>query len=298
MPPPDYWPDARRIPKGKLKSFVETVRASRAALGISNAELCREVRALILAHNKVPGRDPVHLKAISGKWEYSEQGKYELGAIIKGTRKYLVGYLAWLCLRDEEAAKDFYKKVDLPFRPYLENEAAAVEGDEFASWASLINTYARFDRVEVLSLDEAGLSLIDLADREPVARALRLDERFCFRLNSPAAGDVLAFQRHRGNWYPLPLAETALHLHIEAGKQILPRQADSGHALPLSETDDAGRYGFAFLIAADESVAALSSQLKAGEPLPVHLIQLGAQIMADLPPNRRAIYRINVLITD
>lgn len=124
MPPPDYWPDARRIPKEKLRRLVETVRAAREALGLSNAELCREVRALIHAHNKVPGRKLVHVKAISEDWEYDEQGKYELGAMLKGTRKYIVGYLAWLCLRDEDAARAFYEEMRLPFRPYHEDEQA------------------------------------------------------------------------------------------------------------------------------------------------------------------------------
>jgi len=124
MPLPDYWPDARRIPKDKLKPFVETVRAARKLMGLSNAALCPEVHALVRAHNNVSGREPVHLKALSGEWEYGEQGKYELGAIRKGTRKYVVGYLAWLCLRDEAAARALYEEVHLPFRPYREDDRA------------------------------------------------------------------------------------------------------------------------------------------------------------------------------
>lgn len=121
MPPPDYWADARLVPEDKLEALVEDVRASRKALGLSNAALCREVRALILAHNKVPGRDPVHVKKVEDR-EYGEQGKYELDAIRKGARKYIVGYLAWLCLKDEKSARALYKKMRLPFRPYREIE--------------------------------------------------------------------------------------------------------------------------------------------------------------------------------
>lgn len=124
MPPPDYWPDARRLPADKLRTFVEVVRGVRRSLGLSNAELCRETHALIEAHNGVPGREPVHLKALSGDWEYREQGKYELGAIRKGTRKYIVGYLAWLCLRDEDAARALYDELDLTFRPYTEDDTS------------------------------------------------------------------------------------------------------------------------------------------------------------------------------
>jgi|GEM_PF-6659411 len=125
MEPPDYWPDARRIPKEQLKLFVDTIRSTRESLGVSNATLCREVRALINAHNAIPGRDPVAISKIADPREYGEQGKTELAAIRKGTRKYIVGYLAWLCLRNEDAARALYDQIGLPFRPYREDGQAA-----------------------------------------------------------------------------------------------------------------------------------------------------------------------------
>lgn len=126
MTPPDYWPDARRLPADKLSIVVEAVRDLRGELGLSNADLCREVRGLIERHNAVPGRTEVVVKPIAEHWQFDEQGKYELNAIQKGTRKYLVGYLAWLCLRDEAAARALYEEVGLPFRPYREDEDGVV----------------------------------------------------------------------------------------------------------------------------------------------------------------------------
>ena len=45
-------------------------------------------------------------------------------------------------------------------------------------------------------------------------------------------------------------------------------------------------------------MAELSVRLKPGEALPDSAVGLAAQIMADLPEERRAFYRINVTITD
>lgn len=126
MTPPDYWPDARRLRADKLDAVVEAVRAVRDARGLSNADLCRDVRELIERHNAVPGRTKVDVARLAEPWEFKEQGKYELSAIQKGTRKYLVGYLAWLCLRDEAAARALYEEVGLTFRPY--READMTEG--------------------------------------------------------------------------------------------------------------------------------------------------------------------------
>ncbi len=132
MPPPDYWPDARRIPPDKISRLVETIRGARDELGLSNAALCREVRSLIEAHNRVSGREPVHLKKLPGEWAYGDQGKYELEAIKKGTRKYIVGYLAWLCLRNEKDARAFYEEIKLPFRPNTQDPSTLGEEDAFA----------------------------------------------------------------------------------------------------------------------------------------------------------------------
>lgn len=122
MPLPDYWPDARRIPKGKLRSFEKLIRLTREKLGLSNADLGREVRKLVQAHNDVPGRTQVISHAAWADQDDTERCRQELKSIRNGTRKYVVGYLAWLCMRDEAAAKSFYEGVRLPFRPYREGD--------------------------------------------------------------------------------------------------------------------------------------------------------------------------------
>lgn len=124
MTPPDYWPDARLVPANKMSAVVEAVRAVRSKLGLSNAHLCREVRDLIQRHNAVPGRAMVVVGRTDEAGNFVKEGKYELSAIRKGTRKYLVGYLAWLCLRDEAAAQALYEEVNLPFRPYRDGDQA------------------------------------------------------------------------------------------------------------------------------------------------------------------------------
>lgn len=114
---PDYGPDAKRIPPGKLQEVLAEIRATRDRLGLSNEELGREVRKLTEMHNAVPGRKQVVIYAAWADKSDGERCNNELQSIGKGTRKYLVGYLAWICMRDEAAARKLYQNVGRAFLP-------------------------------------------------------------------------------------------------------------------------------------------------------------------------------------
>ena len=302
MPPPDYWPDARLIPKEQLRAVVEIIRAARVNAGLSNADLCRDVHILLERHNAVPGRTMVTFNKPVGQKEFSEQGKDELDATKKGTRKYLVGYLAWLCIHDESAARAVYKNAGLDFRPYEEGASITAEvshdaGEHFADWNRLIDTHSRFKNIEIVALRQESLGLIDFMSREPVSeRKLKLREPFCFRLDAPHAGYVLGFQRYRNRWYPMPLAARTMHDRIGHGLQALPRDPDSGEPVRLSEAANAGEYGFAFLVSQDKRLPELAEEFQPGQPLPNTLAATVESVLADMPSKIRVFFRINVLI--
>ena len=298
MPPPDYWPDAKRIPADKLGTVVEAVRAVRDAQGLSNADLWREVRKLVERHNAVPDRQKVHPQVIAEPGDPGKRGKYELSAIQKGTRKYLVGYLAWLCLRDEAAARALYEEVGLTFRPYREDDDPRAEGTSaITTWARVIDDHASYGNVMVVSLQQESLRLVDFLKHEPVSRrALKLGEPFCFRLDAPHPGYVIAFQRYRRLWYPMPLAAEALHDRIEAGPQALPRDPVTRAPVALCESVDAGEYGFGFLVADDDKLVELAVAFQLGATLPESLAASALRLLGALPERSRAIHRVNVVI--
>jgi hypothetical protein len=298
--PPDYWPDARRLPKELLPPFVNLIRKVRDECGLSNADLCREVRGLIAAHNDVVGRKQVPVKAISMPWEYDEQGKYELNAMQKGTRKYLVGYLAWLCKRDEAIARTFYEEAGLEYRPYrddIEELEAPEENAHRLTWAQLIDAHTHFGNVEIVSLRQRSLGLIDFMHQEPVLkRKIKLGEPFCFRLQAANAGYVIAFQRPRRRWYPMPLAAGAMHDKIGAGRHALPRDSETGDPVPLSEDADPGEYGFGFLVSDNEGLPELAARFRPREPLADSLAIEFEELLGEMPAANRVFFRLNVMI--
>jgi hypothetical protein len=107
---------------------------------------------------------------------------------------------------------------------------------------------------------------------------------------------VLAFQRYRRQWYPLPLSKRALHDHLNAGTHALPRDPQSGEPSPFTEETDAGRYGFGFVIAPAEKLLELAKHFRPYHALPESILDEAARIIADLPFANRVIYRIDARI--
>ena len=133
---PDYWPDARQFPPDHLPHVVEVLRKTRDALGLSNAAVGREVRELFERHNAIPGRDQVVNLAAWADSGDGERCNQELQSIRNGTRKYLVGYLAWLWLHDEEAARGLYDKAGIRYRPIRLDNNSPDEPDHAPEAAS------------------------------------------------------------------------------------------------------------------------------------------------------------------
>ena len=246
-----------------------------------------------------------------------EQVNEDLTKISRGFGKGRIPlYLAWLWAYHSDAAEAYYDQIGLEYSlytgsvPELDLRGLPVKNNDepvdestlesrgaYSSWSRLVNAHAAFSRLEIVPIDDQNLSLIDFAEREPADEELHLGQDFCFRFDSPRAGDLIAFQRHRRVWYPLPLSPDVLHVQVAPGKQMLPVQPETGRPMPMSESDVPGNYGFAFLLAASGQLKELSHELQLGERLPLQLLPFAEKVIAALPPADRFIYRINAKIT-
>lgn len=125
-----------------------------------------------------------------------------------------------------------------------------------AQWRQFLKAYRVYGRVDVLSL-ASSLTVVEFASADPVSGVrLRLGEPFCFSLDAPMAGCMTALQAYDGNWHPLPLAQDAICVTVEAGEQLIPR-GSSGDPVPLVEHDDVGPHEFLFLTVAEADADAI-----------------------------------------
>ena len=292
----DYWPDARRIPADRLREVVAAIRAVRDRHGLSNAALCRQVRVLIDEHNQSPGREPVRVDTLYSSTDFSIAGDYELNAIIKGTRKYLVGYLAWLWQIEESAATSLYRQIGLPVQQQASTGARGSSNAQ-AAWSALIDAHGVFAGVEILPLEEQGFNLVGFNRKEPVSEhRIRLGEYFCFRFKCEEAANVIAFQRFRGSWYPMRLAREAWHENVSPGLTTIPRDDSSGDPLGLCEQFNAGTYGFAFTLLPDDRLLEFAQEFRDEQPLSSQLAPEFERFLAKHAGGSRSIRRINVEI--
>ncbi len=283
------------MPKMKFSAAVEAIRKARDKRGLTNGALCREVRDLARQHNETPGREPIELAKAFDERDYTYWGNEELKAIRNGTRKILVAYLAWLWEQDEEAARALYIETGLT-QPAA-SPAAELEAESgHAPWQRLMNRYGRFESLEVISLDTPSLGLIGLKSEEPAPdRRLRLGEPFCFRINAPE-GYIIALQRFRGTWYPVPLTEGHWYDRLPTGTALIPYDHETGGPIELSEETNPGTYGFGFVILNDDRLTQFAGGFR--EEVPFTEIQASdlEKLLLDQPTARQVIYRINVEI--
>ena len=181
----------------------------------------------------------------------------------------------------------------------LEIHAARMRGTEppDTSWDGLIRKYGRFSNLEIVSVRMSPIGLVDIADAEPISdRPLRLGEEFCFRLEVSFAGQVLAFQHHGDQWYPLPLSKSGLHCAAQTGVQILPNDPETGAPVPLSEQTDIGLHGFAFVLRRDARISDVSADLKKGLALANSVEEELVRLLFGKDEEPSTVFRINVMV--
>lgn len=237
---PDYWPDARRFPRDHLPQIAEAVRNTRKALGLSNAVVGREVRQLIERHNAIPGREQVVVLAAWADRGDGERCNQELQSIGKGTRKYLVGYLAWLCLRDEATARDLYDKADIPFRPIRMEKNSPDEPDQAPEAASKDQFYvyeAAFlwygtepppirDHHDAMTPEIARMKFL-------LHKAIELGKLDALHFNVPPNGYARLVERNELRRFALETGMSPKFLFPEAG----PSSEDPSNKLSKLETE-------------------------------------------------------------
>lgn len=161
-------------------------------------------------------------------------------------------------------------------------------------WQAFLKLHGRYDVITAMRLPASPLGIVTFADPEPLASPIiPLGGFFCFRLDAEISGHVLGFQKLGRNWYPLPLSEAGLVAPV-SGPQYLPQQEDDKLPVPLSEDENAGRHGFAFLLAEEALIDSLSGDLVAGAAIDPAVLDRMAQRIADDTAVWR-LYRINLL---
>ena len=163
------------------------------------------------------------------------------------------------------------------------------------SWLAFVQTHGKFSNIEVISVSKNPLSIVGYAEEEPVLdRPLKLGEHFLFRIDLPFAGTVMALQAYKEQWYALPVSGNNPVITLDAGKQIIPLDQETGKAKPLSEKTDIGQHGFAFLLADDLDFSEWLEKVKLGVPIPEAVLD---DLTILLPPENETswtLLRINI----
>ncbi len=136
--------------------------------------------------------------------------------------------------------------------------------DRYHLWERALTEYAQPNHLRLVTL-KRSLGLIQRADSvKPVDATLRLGDAFCFEVDAPFAGQLYGYQWYASIWHPMLLRpdEKPGPLRIEAGLQLLPRDARTGEIIPMVEATDIGVHRFAVAI------------VKRGQSMPDDLTQL------------------------
>ncbi len=165
-------------------------------------------------------------------------------------------------------------------------------------WRDFLKNNARYDALTVLPLNE--LNLVGRSSDSPIAnQTVRLGERFAFQLHTAVRGTVLAFERVRGQTYPLALHpdKRSLTCPITAGKHILPTLADGTTPDTLMEEDDPGLHGFIILVSAQEIAPQMTQGFVPGHPIADEKLDKIAEAFSGVPSHEFEVHRLNVIFT-
>lgn len=162
----------------------------------------------------------------------------------------------------------------------LAQRVAQLASEQALGWEAYLAQSARDDALSLISMASLGIVGFARSTDSPLPR-FRLGEEFCLRLNAEAEGSALGFQRVRGHWYPLRLADDRLEADIAFGETVLPRSTTTGEILPLSDDEDGGRILFVLIVADQEFIATMATNLTAQQVIPpATLDQIAEQLVA------------------
>ena len=115
---------------------------------------------------------------------------------------------------------------------------------------SLVADHAIYNKLNPALLNSMGLT--KHSSRQPIHDLrIQLGDEYCFELESNINGSVLTLEGYKGEFYPLSLHSdgSSFLTPFEAGKHLLPRDAETDAAIALSDNDHAGVHSFIVFVA-------------------------------------------------
>lgn len=129
-----------------------------------------------------------------------------------------------------------------------------------SAWEQFVENYANVDGLRIIPMKREMGILSRARNALKTVTKLRLGQCFCFELDSPINGTVVAFEECKGKWHPLPLGadERRIRVPVSVGVQMLPSD-EAGNPIELEEVHDTGQHQYVFVVSEekDESMATM-----------------------------------------
>ncbi|MCW2308841.1 hypothetical protein [Rhodobium gokarnense] len=178
----------------------------------------------------------------------------------------------------------------------LHARADRSETEPTGTWEALLKSNGVFDGVSIISLESQRRGLTRIADREPVAdRPIKPGEHFCFRIDSPIAGTLIAFQQYLSLWYRLDLTESKTFLNVVAGMQHIPFDPTTSEIVALSEEEHFEKHKYVFVICDAQTVERIAAITVSNAAIPQAAMNEMAAALSVIDERARSILQINVL---
>lgn len=195
----------------------------------------------------------------------------------------------WIEKNDPERARQMVEAI---FRA----RAEASEAEPSGTWEAFLKSNGVFEGVSIIPLEHQRLGLTRIADREPVAdRPIKPGEHFCFRINSPIGGSLIAFQQYLSLWYRLDLTESETFLNVAAGLQHVPFDPATGEIVALSEEEHFEKHKYVFVISDAQTVEQIATITASHGAIPEAAMNELATVLSASDKGARSILQINVL---
>lgn len=186
----------------------------------------------------------------------------------------------WLCKEHSEYAREFEVQ-------FFKNKPEAL------SWLNLLKDHGKFENVEVPVLNQRSFGLTGRKSKEPtMGRTIKRSEAFCFEVNSPIEGQLLALEEYEGHWHIMPLYEAVATHKTGLGTQWVP--SVNGNPDPLEEETDMGKHRYAFFIASNDDFKGATNHLPKEGMVAPSLLNAFANHIGVLK-NEWHLLRINVI---
>jgi hypothetical protein len=119
------------------------------------------------------------------------------------------------------------------------------------AWGDYLEHHAIKGKLRIVRFDNS-MGLVQRKRSQPKPdEILKLEEEFCFHLDSDIKGYAVAFQMYEGTMHPLPLIlEGELLTTIQRGEQFLPLD-ETGNPEKLIEMNDLGQHQFVIAVRND-----------------------------------------------